>query len=95
MPLAVSFATPAAASTALLNFWHPLQGKRSNLMRRHAQSKIVALMEHGLSLSWALAAVFAVLGSAAILLPLGLVAGLLWFNRPGRPQSRKSAVSHA
>jgi ABC-2 type transport system permease protein len=90
--LALAFAAAAATSTALLNFWHPMPGKRSNVMRRHAQSKIVAVMEHALALCWALAAVLAVLESTTFLLPVAVVAGLLWINRPkgqgGRRLSR-------
>jgi ABC-2 type transport system permease protein len=75
----------AAGSTALLNFWHPMPGKRSHMLRRHAQSKIVGLMEHMMSLCWAVAMVLVVLGSAIALIPVAVVAGLLWFNRPARP----------
>jgi ABC-2 type transport system permease protein len=81
-PLALIFATAAASSTAILNFWHPMPGKRASVMRRHAQSKIVAVMEHALALLWALVAVLALLQSAVALLPLGLIAGILWINRP-------------
>jgi ABC-2 type transport system permease protein len=76
------FAVGAAASTALLNIWRPHPGRRTDVMRRHQQSKIVGLMEHMLSLCWAVAIVMAVLGSMIATLPIGLVVLLLWFNRP-------------
>ena len=80
--LTAAFATGASASTALLNIWRPHPGRRSDVMRRRQQSKIVGLMEHMLSLCWAVAIVMAIMGSPLALLPLGLVALLLWFNRP-------------
>ncbi len=45
----------AAVSTALLNLWHPVPSRRGDLFRRHSQSKIVGMIEHMLSLFWALA----------------------------------------
>ena len=81
-PLALLFAAAAATSTALLNFWHPMPGKRALVMRRHAQSKIVAMMEHALALLWALAAVMAILQSIGVILPLAFIALVLWINRP-------------
>ncbi|MDB5650526.1 MAG: hypothetical protein JWL62_2046, partial [Hyphomicrobiales bacterium] len=76
------FVCGASLSTSLLNLWHPMPGKRGDLLRRHAQSKVVALMEHLLSLLWAVAMVLAVLGSWLALIPIGLAGVVLWFNRP-------------
>jgi ABC-2 type transport system permease protein len=81
-PQTALFCSGAAASTALLNIWKPNPGRRNDVMRRHQQSKIVGLMEHMLSLSWAVAAVLCLLQSLTALAPLTLVAALLWFNRP-------------
>jgi ABC-2 type transport system permease protein len=53
------FAAGAAASTAFLNFWHPMPGRRAAVLRRHSQSKLVAILEHLLSLLWAVAMVLA------------------------------------
>ncbi|MDH7797257.1 MULTISPECIES: hypothetical protein [unclassified Beijerinckia] len=78
------FATCAALSTALLNLWHPMPGRRVMVMRRHSQSKLIAMMEHLLSLLWAVAMVMAVLGSLFAFVPISLVLAVLWFNRPAR-----------
>jgi ABC-2 type transport system permease protein len=77
-------AAAAATSTALLNFWHPMPGNRRGMLRRHQQSKLVALMEHGLALLWALAVILAVLGSLLALVPAALVAGVFVLVRRGR-----------
>ncbi len=82
--LTAVIAALAASSTALLNLWHPMPGKRSQLLRRHSQSKFVGLMEHGLAMSWALVMALALYGSALALAPVAIVAGLLWFNRPDK-----------
>lgn len=91
--ITILFALGAAASTALLNMWRPHPGRRSDVMRRHQQSKMVGLMEHMLSLCWAVAIVLAILESWAAVVPIGLAALLLWFNRPprvARPVLRES-----
>lgn len=81
------FVCGAALSTSLLNLWHPMPGRRGDLLRRHSQSKFIALMEHLLSLLWALAMVMAVLDSWLALIPIGLAGAVLWFNRPRPLQS--------
>lgn len=80
--LALVFAAGASASTAFLNFCHPMPGKRVMMLRRHSQSKLIAMMEHGLALLWAIAVVMAALGTWLTVIPLALAAGLLWLNRP-------------
>ncbi len=80
--LTALIACAAAGSTALLNLWHPMPGKRAQVMRRHSQSKIVGLIEHMMSLCWAVAMVLAIVGSAYAALPVAAVGGILWFNRP-------------
>ena len=70
-------AAGASASTALLNFWHPMPGNRRGMLRRHAQSKLVALVEHALAMLWAITALFAVIGSSIAVGPLVLVAAIL------------------
>jgi len=82
----------AAGSTALLNLWHPMPAKRSQVMRRHSQSKIIALMEHGIAVLWALTMVEAILGSPLALLPMAVVGGILWFNRRTQPKPGASAA---
>ncbi len=85
---AVVFGALAALSTALLNFWHPMPGNRRGMLRRHHQSKIVALAEHGLTLLWALATVCAVINLYAALVPIALVVLLLWCFKPRRSARR-------
>jgi ABC-2 type transport system permease protein len=80
--LTALFATAGAASTALLNFWHPMPGNRRGMLRRHSQSKLIALIEHALAISWAIAIVLAMAGSFMALLPVALVCGILgYFKR--------------
>ena len=86
-PVALAFAAAAATSTALLNFWHPMPGRRASVMRRHAQSKIVALMEHALALLWALVAVLVLLESVIAVAPLLVIGLLMWINRPRQPRA--------
>jgi ABC-2 type transport system permease protein len=75
--LAALFAAAAGASTALLNLWHPQPGNRRGMLRRHSQSKLMALLEHLMALLWAVAIVVAVMGSAWVLLPIALAMLLL------------------
>ena len=82
LPLTIGFAAVAGASTALLNFWHPMAGNRRGLLRRHSQSKIIAMAEHGLALLWAVAAVAAMVHPLVATVPLALVAAVLWMFRP-------------
>ena len=93
--IAALFAAGGSASTSLLNFWHPMPGNRRGMLRRHQQSRLIGLVEHGLAMLWAFAAVFALIGSLLTFAPLALVAGVLVFSRhthgsmPGnRPRQR-------
>lgn len=70
-------ATAAATSTAMLNLWHPMPGNRRGMLRRHSQSKIVALLEHGIALLWALAVVMALIGSLLAVVPVLIVIAIL------------------
>jgi ABC-2 type transport system permease protein len=80
--LSAGFATAAGVSTALLNLWHPMPGNRRGMLRRHSQSKVMALLEHLLALLWAVAVMLALIGSAWVTLPIALVALVLAFCRP-------------
>ena len=62
--LVALFAAAASISTALLNLWHPMPGNRRGMLRRHSQSKLMALLEHLMAMLWAIAIVLAVVGSA-------------------------------
>ncbi len=89
------FAIGAAASTAFLNFWHPMPGRRVAVLRRHSQSKLIAILEHLLSLLWAVAMVLAVVESWFALIPLAMVGGILWMNRPRKPVIASAPVPAA
>ncbi len=78
------FAAGASASTAFLNFWHPMPGRRVAVLRRHSQSKLIAVLEHLMALLWAVAMVLAVVESALSLVIIVIIAAILWFNRPKR-----------
>ena len=82
--LTLAFGVLAAASTAALNFWKPLENRRGDLIKTHAQNKLVGLAEHGLSLCWAIAALLACLGQWTAFLPAALACGLLWLNLPSK-----------
>ena len=80
----LAFCVAASASTAFLNFWHPAPGKRGDVMRRHAQSKLVGAMEHLLALLWSLALMIALFESFWALAPITLAGAVLAANRPRR-----------
>ncbi|MCC2095503.1 MAG: hypothetical protein KDJ29_01345, partial [Hyphomicrobiales bacterium] len=84
---AVTFAIGASLSTALLNLWHPMPARRVMMLRRHSQSKIIGMIEHLLSLLWAVAMVMAVLETWLVSMPLAIIATILWFSRQRKPQA--------
>ena len=88
--LTVAFGAAAGASTALLNVWHPMPGNRRGMLRRHSQSKVIAIAEHGVALLWAVAIVATFFESKASLVPVGLVAIVLLTFRPKRLVARHS-----
>lgn len=75
--LAALFAALGAASTALLNFWHPMPGNRRGMLRRHQQSKLIALVEHALAILWAIAIVLTLMAHPIAALPVALVVAIL------------------
>jgi|LNFM01.1.fsa_nt_gb ABC-2 type transport system permease protein len=75
--ITVVTAIAAGTSTAMLNLWHPMPGNRRGMLRRHSQSKIVALLEHGIALLWALAVVMALIGSPITFVPVLVVVAIL------------------
>lgn len=93
--LTLVFASGGAASTALLNFWHPMPGNRRGMLRRHSQSKLVGLVEHGLAMLWAVAVVLAMVGSLAAVVPIGLAVGTLWMMIRARGDARKKSSTDA
>ena len=78
------FTLSAATASACLNLWHPVPGKRGEMMRRHQQSKLVGMVEHLLSLLFAVACVLALLGTWLAALPIGFALTILWLNRGPR-----------
>ena len=89
--VALLFAAGGSASTALLNLWHPMPGNRRGMLRRHAQSKLVGLIEHVLAILWAVGAVLALVGTSIWIVPVLLATGVLAYtSRMGR-SDRKAA----
>ena len=86
--LVAVFATAAAISTALLNLWHPMPGNRRGMLRRHSQSKLMAMLEHLLAMLWGIGVFIAVLGSIWAMLPVTLAVLILAFFRPARAPRR-------
>jgi ABC-2 type transport system permease protein len=78
---AALFTLGAGVSTALLNLWRQAPSRRGMVLQRHAQSKVVGLVEHLLSIVWAVAAVIAVMGHWSALLPVALAGIILWLSR--------------
>jgi ABC-2 type transport system permease protein len=72
----------AAVSGALLMLWRQAPARRGLVLRRHSQSKAVALIEHWLSLCWAGTTGMAAMGSAFALAPLGIALATLYWARP-------------
>ena len=71
------FAAGAGIASACLNLWHPSLGKRRDLMRRHHQSRFVGMMEHLMSLLFAVGCAFALIGSLLALLAVALALAVL------------------
>jgi ABC-2 type transport system permease protein len=82
--LSALFAAAASVSTALLNLWHPMPGNRRGMLRRHSQSKLMAMLEHLMAMLWAIAIVLAIAGTPWVLLPVALALALLAYCSPVR-----------
>ncbi len=78
---ALLFGAGAIGSSALVNLWRQAPSRRGLVLRRHSQSRLVGLMEHAVSILWAVAAAIAVIGSWTTIVPLTFVAGVLAINR--------------
>src|SRR5581483_12386592 len=93
--LSALFAAAASVSTALLNLWHPMPGNRRGMLRRHSQSKLMALIEHLMAMLWAIAIVLAIAGTGWTLVPVALALALLAYLSPGGPRPfRRRRPSH-
>jgi len=77
---ALLFGAGAVASAALVNLWRQAPSRRGLVLRRHSQSKLVGMMEHLVSILWAVAVAIAVIGSWTTIVPLAAVAGVLALN---------------
>ncbi|MFX9054205.1 hypothetical protein ABTN50_20015, partial [Acinetobacter baumannii] len=67
---------------------HPMAGSRRSLLRRHSQSKIIAIAEHGLALVFAVTVVTAMVDPMYALIPLAFAGLVLWLFAPGGPSWR-------
>ncbi len=88
-------AAGSAASGALLMLWRQAPAKRGMVLRRHSQSKLLALGEHWLSLLWASANALAALKNPGFIIPLAFIALTLWLVRPAAavaPDARHAAA---
>lgn len=79
---ALLMAAGASVSTALLNLWHPMPGNRRGMLRRHSQSKLLALIEHIIAVLWAVGTVLLLLGTLWFVLPLALALATLALAGP-------------
>ena len=80
--IAAVFASGAGASTALLNLWRQGPAKRNMVLRRHSQSRLVALLELVLTLIWAVACASTVMMGWVGLATFTPALVLLWLVRP-------------
>ncbi len=84
---ALVFGAGAIASAALVNLWRQAPSRRGLVLRRHSQSKLVGMMEHLVSILWAVATTTAVIGSFAVVVPLAAIAAVLALNRKWAAQA--------
>jgi ABC-2 type transport system permease protein len=84
---ALLFGAGAIASAALVNLWRQAPSRRGLVLRRHSQSKLVGMMEHLVSILWAIATTTAVIGSWATVVPLAAIAAVLALNRKWATQA--------
>lgn len=89
------FCACAALSTAFLNLWHPMTGRRQDIMRRHSQSKLIGIMEHLFSLLWVLTMMMVLFGSKVALVPAAVALGLLACNRRWSAMTMEAALRQA
>jgi ABC-2 type transport system permease protein len=80
--VAAGFAAGAGASTALLNFWRQAPAKRTMVLRRHSQSRLVAIFELFITLIWAVACAVTVMTSWIGVVTLAPAILVAWFARP-------------
>ena len=91
--IAAGFAAGAGASTAMLNFWRQAPAKRNMVLRRHTQSRLVALLELVLTLIWAVACAVSVMTGWVGLVVLTPAILVLWLIRPRVREARRNALA--
>jgi hypothetical protein len=62
-------------------------------LRRHSQSKLIALVEHALAVLWAIAIVLTLMRSAVALIAIALVVAILGFIRSRHRRAADAAGS--
>ncbi len=77
----------AIGSAVLLQSWHGKPAKRSAFAARHRQSKLLSLIEMGLSMLWGISTALVMLGSLWALVPLAALSGTVLCSRPRRAPS--------
>ena len=94
---AVTAAIAAAGlgAAVALQSWHGKPGRRSAFAARHRESKLMALVEMGLSVLFGLGAALAVVGTALALIPLAAVGIILLGLRPRTTKAAASRVGLA
>jgi ABC-2 type transport system permease protein len=92
---ALLFSAGAIASSALVNLWRQAPSRRGLVLRRHSQSKLVGMMEHLVSILWAVATTMAVIGSWATAVALAAVAGVLAINWKWSAAAARGRLGHA
>jgi hypothetical protein len=75
-----------------------MPGNRRGMLRRHSQSKLIALVEHALAILWAVAIVLTLMSSPVALIAIALVAAILAFvgsrhRRVAQPPAMGRATS--
>jgi uncharacterized protein len=65
-----------------LNFWRQAPAKRTMVLRRHTQSRLVAVLELLLTLNWAVACAVSVMTGWIGLVTLAPAMIVMWFVRP-------------
>jgi ABC-2 type transport system permease protein len=91
--IAFGFAVAAAISTTCLNLWHPSPGRRGDMMRRHQQSRLLGMVEHLISLFFAVGCALALFGTWIAMIPAALALGVLWLNRRKAPSKARRRVT--
>ena len=85
---ALLFGAGAMGSSALVNLWRQSPSRRGLVLHRHSQAKLVGLMEHLISMLWAVASAIAVIGSWTAIVPLAAVAAVLAINQKWAAMAR-------